>query len=357
MRDSMDIRAGIKGIDLDLPLFFSVWQYPQSFGTSSMRVYIFGLKRSSFCTSRLLHLNARCQITLSDISSSRDSYSATSLAFISQRQVSNDIILTHIAATRDIAFPNETMAKRKFTGEDASLRKRAKVHEQNFHDDHISNTRKSDSPYSPSSLTSPERREERKRIRDPQSDSFVEPEAKRAKRSSRESPDLGLEPWPSRHSPCKELNLAEEFSLHEEEFYNRSYKNAMSFFKKYNGFDNESVDHQHTLPSPGASDTETSESDLPTVYPIQARQAIPKISRTLSRQRSKERDMRPPKRKRQRPLRKNRDENKRGNPRNEDLQLIVDEMSRSGRSSRRNDNCRLWQLGNDGTACKVPKAR
>ncbi|KAL6820019.1 hypothetical protein V8C40DRAFT_252094 [Trichoderma camerunense] len=272
------------------------------------------------------------------------------------------------------------MAKRKSDAEAPLARKRAKLQQpaihDAIHDGHIPNIHALHSPYSPPlSMASPERqpRHKRKRTLESQSDSqsddtlehLEEPDAKRARKSpSPESPDTSSEPWPSiEYNPC------EEEPNWMEQLYVRSHMEAMLFHDEYDS--DTSTNHQNPLPSPEPSEQDLTESDeweIPTVESnsIKLPQSTPKTSRLLSRQRRKQqRDATsksaPQRKQRQPPPKMNKDggnkRNKRDKPRHEALSPAVEIFLHSKRSSRRDSNCKLWQLGDDGTACTVSRVR
>lgn len=268
------------------------------------------------------------------------------------------IATTQTAARRIGASSTEIMAKRKSDAEAPLACKKAKLHHTVIHDDQIPDIHALHPPYSPPlSMASPERREKRRRTPDSQSDDTLEePDAKRARRSpSPESPDTSSEPWPS-----IECNPREEEPNYMEQLYIRSYTEAMLLHDEYDS--DTSADHQNPLPSPEPSDQDVTDSDeweFPTVDFIQAPQSTPKTSRLLSRQRRRQRDATPPpQRKRRQPPKMDKDgRNKRNKPRHEALSPAVETFLHSKRSSRRDPNCKLWQLGDDGTACTVSRVR
>ncbi|KAL7916760.1 hypothetical protein GGI35DRAFT_49038 [Trichoderma velutinum] len=253
------------------------------------------------------------------------------------------------------------MAKRKSDAEAPLPRKKAKLHHPAIHDGQIPDIHALHSPYSPPlSMASPERREKRRRTPDFQSDDTLEePAAKRTRRSSSpESPESSSEPWPS-----IECNPRKEEPNWMEQLYVRSYTQAMLLHDEYDS--DTSANHQNPLPSPEPSDHDVTESDeweFPTVDSIRAPQSTSKISRLLSRQRRRQRDATPPpQRKRRQPPKMDKNErhkrDKRNKPRHEALSPAVETFLHSKRSSRRDPNCRLWQLGDDGTACTVSRVR
>ncbi|PNP47786.1 hypothetical protein THARTR1_10471 [Trichoderma harzianum] len=254
------------------------------------------------------------------------------------------------------------MAKRQSDAEAPLARKKAKLHPA-IHNGQIPDIHALHSPYSPPlSMASPERRQKRRRTPDDsQSDSqsddaLEEPDAKRARPSpSPESPDASSEPWPS-----IECNPREEEPNWMEQLYVRSYTQAMLFHDEYDS--DTSANHQNPLPSPEPSDEDVAESEeweFPTVDPTKAPQSTPKTSRLLSRQRRRQRDATPPpQRKRRQPPKMDKDgRDKRDKLRHEALSPAVETFLHSKRSSRRDPNCKLWQLGNDGTACTVSRVR
>ncbi|PTB60012.1 hypothetical protein M431DRAFT_170688 [Trichoderma harzianum CBS 226.95] len=265
------------------------------------------------------------------------------------------------------------MAKRKSDAEAPLARKKAKLQQPPVHDAiHIHNGQIPDihalqSPYSPPlSMASPERREKRRRTpeSDSQSDDTLEqPVAKRARTSqSPESPDASSEPWPSiEYNPC------EEEPNWMEQLYVRSHMEAMLFHEEYDS--DTSAHHQDALPSPEPSDQDLTESDeweFPTVDSIKAPQSTPKTCRLLSRQRRRQqRNATPPppppppplQRKHRQPPPKMDKDGKRNKRNKEALSPAVEAFLHSKRSSRRDTNCTLWQLGDDGTACTVSRVR
>lgn len=251
------------------------------------------------------------------------------------------------------------MAKRKSDAEAPLARKKAKLHHPIIHDDQIPDIHAFQSPYSPPlSMASPERRQKRKRTpdSDSQSDDTLErPDAKRARKSpSPESPDTSSEAWPS-----IECNPREEKPNWMEQLYVRSYTQAMLLHDEYDS--DTSTNHQNPLPSPEPSDQDLTESDeweFPTVDSTKAPQSTPKTSRLLSHQRRRQRNATPPPQRKQRQPPPKMDKDERRNKRNKEaLSSAVEAFLHSKRSSRRDTNCRLWQLGNDGMACTVLMVR
>lgn len=254
------------------------------------------------------------------------------------------------------------MSKRKSNNDAPLPYIKAKLYHTVICEGQISDTNTSHSPRSTLlSLTSPKRREKRKRTQNSPSDLDDHLEIKRARRILSKSPNPSLEPRPSRHNPCEEeTNLMEEEpNLTEEELYIRSCKNAMLFFEKCNESGSESTDCQNPLPSPSPSDGEASESDgweFPTVDSTHARQSGPKISRSISHKRPRKRDTTSLRSERRQPPKKNIYENKR-NSRGRALPPDIEAFLHSKRSSRRNTNCMLCQLGGDGMACTISRVR
>ncbi|KAL7803840.1 hypothetical protein V8C43DRAFT_172 [Trichoderma afarasin] len=257
------------------------------------------------------------------------------------------------------------MAKRKSDAEAPLARKKAKLHHPIIHDGQIPDIHALHSPYSPPlSMASPERRQKRRRTPDSDSqsdDALEQPDAKRARKSpSPESPDTSSEAWPS-----IECNPREEEPNFMEQLYVRSYTKAMLLHDEYDS--DTSASHQNPLPSPEPSDQDLTESDeweFPTVDSIKAPQSTTKSPRLLSRQRRRQRDAPPPQRKRRQPPKMDEDgrdkrdkRNKRDKSRHEALSPAVETFLHSKRSSRRDINCKLWQLGDDGMACTVSRVR
>ncbi|KAL5089096.1 hypothetical protein Trisim1_005952 [Trichoderma cf. simile WF8] len=252
------------------------------------------------------------------------------------------------------------MAKRKSDAEAPLARKKAKLHHPIIHDDQIPDIHAFQSPYSPPlSMASPERRQKRKRTpdSDSQSDDTLErPDAKRARKSpSPELPDTSSEAWPS-----IECNPREEEPNWMEQLYVRSSTQAMLLHDEYDS--DTSASHQNPLPSPEPSDQDVTESDeweFPTVDSIKAPRPTLKASKLLSRQRRRQqRNATPPPQRKQRQPPPKMDKDGRRNKRNKEaLPPAVETFLHSKRSSRRDTNCRLWQLGDDGMACTVLMVR
>ncbi|KAL6790971.1 hypothetical protein J3E68DRAFT_411719 [Trichoderma sp. SZMC 28012] len=262
------------------------------------------------------------------------------------------------------------MAKRKSDAEAPLAYKKAKLHHPAIHDGQIPDIHALHSPYSPPlSMASPERRQKRRRTpdSDSQSDDTLErPDAKRARKSpSPESPDTSSEAWPS-----IECNPREEEPTFMEQLYVRSHTQAMLFHDEYDS--DTSASHQNPLPSPEPSDQDLTESDeweLPTVDSIKEPRSTPKTSRLLPRQRRRQqRDATsksaPQRKQRQPPPKMDKDggdkrdkRNKRNKPRHQSLSPAIETFLHSKRSSRRDTNCKLWQLGDDGTACTASRMR
>ncbi|KAL6835676.1 hypothetical protein J3E69DRAFT_983 [Trichoderma sp. SZMC 28015] len=262
------------------------------------------------------------------------------------------------------------MAKRKSDAEAPLACKKAKLQHPAIHDDQIPDIHalhSSYSPYSPPlSMASPERRQKCRRTPDSDSqsdDALEQPDAKRARKSpSPESPDTSSEAWPS-----IECNPREEEPNFMEQLYVRSHTQAMLFHDEYDS--DTSASHQNPLPSPEPSDQDLTESDeweFPTVDSIKAPRPTPKTSKLLSRQRRRQQRnaIPPPQRKQRQPPKMDEDggdkrdkQNKRNKPRHEALSPAVETFLHSKRSSRRDTNCKLWQLGDDGTACTVSRVR
>ncbi|KAL7958009.1 hypothetical protein V8C34DRAFT_314411 [Trichoderma compactum] len=225
------------------------------------------------------------------------------------------------------------MAKRKSDAEAPLARKRAKLQQpaihDAIHDGQIPDIHALHSPYSPQLSMA---------------------NAKRArKRPSPESPDTSSEPWPSiGYIPCEEeLNWMEQLFI-------RSHREAMRLHEAYDSDSDTSANHQNPLPSPEPSHqdlTESEEWEFPTVHSTKEPQSTPKTCRLLSRQRRRQRDATPP------PKMDKDGRNKRNKPRHEAPSPAVETFLHSKQSSRRDPNCKLWQLGDDGTACTVSRVR
>ncbi|KAK4061990.1 uncharacterized protein Triagg1_10153 [Trichoderma aggressivum f. europaeum] len=284
------------------------------------------------------------------------------------------------------------MAKRKSDAEAPLAPKRVKLQQPATHDavhDAVHNGQIPDiharhSPDSaPPSTASPEGqpRQKRKRTLDSQSDSqsnsqsdpqpdspsdddiehLEEPGAKRARiSSSPESPDPSLEPWPSVGYDPREVELSWW-----EQLFIRSHRAAMLLHEQYDSDIDTSADDQNPLPSPEPSDQDVNESqewEFPTVHSTNEPQSTAQTSRLLSRQRRRQRDATPPpQRKRRQPPKTDKDgenkRNKRNKTQREAPSPAVEAFLQTKRSSRRDPNCKLWQLGDDGTACTVSRVR
>ncbi|KAM6478078.1 hypothetical protein HDV62DRAFT_371902 [Trichoderma sp. SZMC 28011] len=254
------------------------------------------------------------------------------------------------------------MAKRKSDAEAPLACKKAKLHHPIIHDGQIPDIHALHSLHSPPlSMASPERRQKRRRTPDSDSqsdDALEQPDAKRARKSpSPESPDTSSEAWPS-----IECNPHEEKPNWMEQLYIRSSTQAMLLHDEYDS--DTSANHQNPLPSPEPSDQDLTESDeweFPTVDSIKPPQSTPKTSKLLSRQRRRQqRNATPPpqRKRRQPPPKMDKDGgNKRNKPRHEALSPAIETFLHSKRSSRRDSNCKLWQLGDDGMACTVSRVR
>ncbi|PNP44478.1 hypothetical protein TGAMA5MH_03783 [Trichoderma gamsii] len=116
------------------------------------------------------------------------------------------------------------------------------------------------------------------------------------------------------------------------------------------------------LPSPEPSDRDETESNGTESDEAESDElrflinSTPEPS-TFPHQHPRRRDTMLPNKKRRQPPKKGKDGNERNERRNNALQHAVEAILYSKRSSRRDHNCVLWQLGDDGTAREVSKAR
>jgi hypothetical protein len=250
------------------------------------------------------------------------------------------------------------MAKRKYDDDAPLPQKKAKLHHQVIHDSQISNAHTLHARTlhpTPLSLASSERCEKRKRTPDSQSDT-LEPESKRTRGSPSpsDSPDISSEPWPS----IGYIPREEEEPSPVQQWIHEMYINAMQLSAEYDS--DISADDQNPLPSPEPSDGDAAERDeweFPIVDSTHTYHSTPRNSRILSRQRPRKNDTIPTRRKRRQPPKKGKGENKRNKRLDEALSPAVETFLRSRRSTRRDANCKLWHLGDDGTACTVSRVR
>lgn len=239
------------------------------------------------------------------------------------------------------------MVKRKFDDSHLPTSKRARVH-LDIHDVQISNPQAHEPYTPPSSLANRERCKKRKRLLDSQPNISEQPEAKRARirldANSELWPGIGYSPCQEESNQLKQLCIASEYAA----------------LRTHEQYDSDICDdHQNPLPSPALSDTDATDRNIvgsderepPTATSILG------TPRLLSHQRHRRRDRIPPNRKRHQLPKKEKEENECNKRRNKALQCTVEAIFRSKRSSRRDHNCELWQLGDDGSAREVPKAR
>ncbi|KAL7928493.1 hypothetical protein V8C35DRAFT_318089, partial [Trichoderma chlorosporum] len=140
-------------------------------------------------------------------------------------------------------------------------------------------------------------------------------------------------------------------------FSRRSHAQAYQDDDEYYG--DTSADHQNPPLSPASSDTEPTaqneEREIRTVRSIRERQPTPGPSRSSPRRRFRKRSETPPQRNPQQPSGEGKNKDKKNKPQEEALSPAVETFLRSKRSSRRDPKCKLWQLGNDGVACRVSR--
>ncbi|KAL7941130.1 hypothetical protein V8C42DRAFT_199438 [Trichoderma barbatum] len=187
------------------------------------------------------------------------------------------------------------------------------------------------------------------------SDITDEPETTGTRRSPNpsESPEPSSEPWAS-----IEYNPRKEEPCPLRQFINEMHKQDMLLHEEYDS--DTAADQRNPLPSPEPSDGDMSQNDgcdSRTVGSIQARKSTLKSSKLHSRQRPRKRDATPPRRKQRQPPKKREEKKKRNRSRDEAVSPAVETFLRSKRSSRRDPNCKLWHLGDDGTACTVSRVR
>ncbi|KAL7798341.1 hypothetical protein V8C37DRAFT_198814 [Trichoderma ceciliae] len=247
------------------------------------------------------------------------------------------------------------MTKRKYNDNAPSQRKKIKLDGQGTLDCQIFDGHSLNKP--PLSLATPKRLEKRKKTQDSQTEPFDEPEIKRARRSpsdlgkcSRDtSPEewaiIGYEPDQGAEEPS---GIWQNVSI--------ASRRAMLFIEEmHNLLDSQlSTDRQNPLPSPAPSDGDADGSNAMesmTVDPIQAQYSTSKPPR----QRFRKRNAIPSRAERRQPHRKGKDNQ--NQPQDRGFSPAVQEIICSKRSSRRDPGCKLWHLGDDGTACSLPSIR
>ncbi|EHK23017.1 uncharacterized protein TRIVIDRAFT_201282 [Trichoderma virens Gv29-8] len=184
--------------------------------------------------------------------------------------------------------------------------------------------------------TSPNRLGKRKRVLDSQFGISEESGAKRARTSPSESPE-----------PTIDDNVYPEEPNGSGQWYIRT-DTGLVALDEYAS--DASADHETPLPSSRLHGRGAAGS-------VHARHPTPAGSKVLSPRRPKKLETLPPRRKRRQPPKRGKDESKQNKPRGEPRLLVVEIILRSKRSSRRDLNCKLWQLGDDGTACTVSRVR
>ncbi|KAM0455662.1 hypothetical protein ACHAPV_007740 [Trichoderma viride] len=162
--------------------------------------------------------------------------------------------------------------------------------------------------------------------------------------------DSGPELWPGVGYPSeKEPNWIQQK-------YARPYQQHLLSEKAYDesyNEDNIRADEPNPLLNPEPSDRDAAE----TVSPDQARHSTIDPYRIFSPPPLRKRDRVPPRRKGREPLKEGKNKRKKSKLQDEALSPAVKAFLRSTRSSRRDSDCKLWCLGDDGMACTVLRVR